>query len=218
MPKAIAFVAALFLAGAAHADEVKWRHDYNAARREATATGRPLFLDFGSENCVWCRRLDASTFRSPNIVKMLNERFIPVKVDGNENERLTQSLGVTAFPTLVMATAEGKIIDRHGGYLDPAAMAAFLGKAPPAPQVAAPAAPRPVVADDLALARRDFEAGRYLVCLEKCRQLRGGSNAAEAERLIEQITGNPAVWQKACSQIAARLDELHPSFDAALQK
>ncbi|MGL6097907.1 MAG: thioredoxin family protein, partial [Fimbriiglobus sp.] len=50
-------------APAATAQDVRWRHDYAAARREAADSGKPLLLDFGTENCVWCRRLDATTFR-----------------------------------------------------------------------------------------------------------------------------------------------------------
>jgi len=36
--------------GAAGAQEVQWRYDYNRARREAQEKGRPLLLDFGTEH------------------------------------------------------------------------------------------------------------------------------------------------------------------------
>src|SRR5712692_986242 len=62
------------------AQEVQWRHDYTAARREAVEKSRPLFLDFGTQNCFWCRKLDVTTFRDPTIVGILNDRFIPLKV------------------------------------------------------------------------------------------------------------------------------------------
>ena len=59
-------------AGQSHAQEVKWRDDYAAARREATETGKPLLFDFGTEACVWCRKLDATTFRDPASNLLLN--------------------------------------------------------------------------------------------------------------------------------------------------
>src|SRR5438552_3978122 len=58
-----------------------WRTDYNAARREATEKKRPLLLDFVTENCFWCKKLDSTTFRDPAIVALLNEQFIPIRID-----------------------------------------------------------------------------------------------------------------------------------------
>jgi thioredoxin-like negative regulator of GroEL len=112
------------------AQEVRWRHDYSAARREATETGRPLLLDFGTEACVWCRKLDATTFRDPKVVKLLNEQFIAVKIDANREPKLTAALGVDSFPTLVLASASGKVIDRHVGYADVSQLTSLLSKAP----------------------------------------------------------------------------------------
>src|SRR4051794_16634069 len=91
-------VAAVVLAGLcgdgrAVAQDVKWRHDYAAARKEATATGRPLLLDFGTEQCVWCKKQDATTLKVPGIVDQLNGRFIPVKIDAEKDEWLARAAG-----------------------------------------------------------------------------------------------------------------------------
>ncbi len=112
------------------AQEVRWRHDYSAARREAAETGRPLLFDFGTEACVWCRKLDATTFRDPKVAKLLNDRFIPVKIDANKEPKLTAALSIDSFPTLVLASASGKVIGRHEGYADVAQLTALLNKAP----------------------------------------------------------------------------------------
>jgi hypothetical protein len=36
-----------------------------------------------SENCVYCRKQDATTFQDAGVVALLNGRFVPLKVDGN---------------------------------------------------------------------------------------------------------------------------------------
>jgi thioredoxin-related protein len=134
-----------FAGGRASAQEVRWRADYAAARKEAAETGRPLLLDFGTEACVWCRKLDATTFRDPKIVTLLNERFIPVRIDGRQEARLTAALNVTGFPTLIIATADGRVVGRSDGYADVPQLLALVGKAPAA-KPAAPSAPiAPVV-------------------------------------------------------------------------
>ncbi len=143
MPRMHLVLSAVLVIGAllsttapATAQDVRWRTDYSAARREAKETGRPLLLDFGTEGCVWCRKLDATTFRDPKMVKLLNDRFIPVKIDANKEQRLTNALGIESFPTLVLASPDGKVIGRHVGYGDVAELTALLNKAPAPPAVA----------------------------------------------------------------------------------
>jgi thioredoxin-related protein len=109
--------------------EVQWRHDYSAARHEAQAKGRPLFLDFGTQNCFWCKKLDVTTFRDPTIIGILNERFIPLKVEAEKEPNLTQTLGIQSFPTLVFAAPDGQILDMFSSYVEPAALNEHLLRA-----------------------------------------------------------------------------------------
>jgi thioredoxin-related protein len=111
--------AILALAGSLHADDVRWRSDYNIARREAIEKDRPLILDFVTQNCFWCKKLDASTFRDPTIVTVLNDRFIPLKVDAEKDPLLAQALRVNLYPTLVLASADGKILGTLEGFVTP---------------------------------------------------------------------------------------------------
>jgi thioredoxin-related protein len=105
-------------AASAHGQEVKWRYDYSAARNEAQKTGRPLFLDFSTEWCTYCKKLDVTTFRDPTVLQALNEQFIPVKLDGNREKRLVDYLKIQAYPTLIMAGPDGKILKTIEGYVD----------------------------------------------------------------------------------------------------
>src|SRR5438067_13820048 len=85
------------------AAEVQWRTDYNLARKEALTKNRPLLLDFGTPQCFWCQRLDVTTFRDPQVVDVLNEQFIPLKVEAARDPRLTEALRIQSYPTLVLA-------------------------------------------------------------------------------------------------------------------
>jgi thioredoxin-related protein len=108
------------LAGAAPAQQIEWRKGYNAARKEAEEKNRPLLLDFGTEECFWCRKLDMTTFREPKIVELLNERFIPLKVDVYRESALAEILRIQSYPTLVLASPDGKILGTLEGYLEAA--------------------------------------------------------------------------------------------------
>ncbi len=113
----------------AHAEEVDWRADYNAARKEATEKGRPILLDFGYEGCTFCRKLDATTFRDPEIVKVLNNKFIPLRIDIEKDPRhLAEQLGLQKYPTIVFATPDGHVLGTIEGYQEPGPFQENLGR------------------------------------------------------------------------------------------
>jgi tetratricopeptide (TPR) repeat protein len=111
------------------AEEIEWRTDYNKARQEAIDKGRPLLLDFGTENCFYCKKLDATTFREPAVVALLNKKFIPLKIDANRNMALADALRVDRFPTLVLAAPDGKILATQEGYIEAARCQELLQRA-----------------------------------------------------------------------------------------
>jgi thioredoxin-like negative regulator of GroEL len=113
----------------AAAQAVNWRDDYKKAREEAVQTGRPLLLDFGTENCYWCKQLDQKTFRDPAVVNLLNERFIPLKIDGDRSPALAAALRVQKYPTLVIAAPGGAVLNYQEGFLEPAALAELMHNA-----------------------------------------------------------------------------------------
>ena len=211
--------AVVFFAGSAPAQDVKWRHDYSAARKEATASGKPMLLDFGTEACTWCKKLDATTFRNPAIVAALNDHFIPVKIDAEREAKLTEAVKVDSFPTLLLVSADGKIVGRHVGYADVAQMNGLLAKAPGAEKPAKPqAAPSPA-AELLAGAKADHDAGKYLACLERCEHISaafpGTPEAAAARELAKQVAADPAKWNRVTTQVDTDLAALRNTLNAA---
>ena len=118
-PAAIAGMLVLVLSPARGADkQVEWRADYDTARKEAADKGRPLFLEFQTEECFHCRRLENGPFRDPAVVSLLNERYIPLRVDAAKSPRLTDALRIQAYPTMIIAAADGKIIAFVEGYVE----------------------------------------------------------------------------------------------------
>src|SRR5215213_668949 len=118
-PAAIAGMLVLVLAPARGADkQVEWRADYDTARKEAADKARPLFLEFQTDECYHCRRLENGPFRDPAVVNLLNERYVPLRVDAAKSPRLTEALRIQAYPTMIIAAADGKILAFLEGYQD----------------------------------------------------------------------------------------------------
>jgi thioredoxin-like negative regulator of GroEL len=103
---------------AVQAQEVEWRLDYGKAIQEAAEKNRPLVIDVGTEHCHFCKQLDVRTFKDPAVVALLNERCIPLKIDAGEHARLAEALHVEYYPTLVFASAKGKILGYQQGFIE----------------------------------------------------------------------------------------------------
>src|SRR5262249_39144023 len=97
--------------------------------REALEKGRPLVLDFGTAFCYWCKRLDETTFRDATVVGVMNERFIPLKIDAEKEAGLAQFLRIQSYPTVVLASPDGKILGTHEGYMEPGRFHELLRRA-----------------------------------------------------------------------------------------
>jgi len=100
--------------------EVAWCRDYRTAWEASRASGRPLLIDFGTEACIWCKKLDATTLRDPAVVEMLNAGFVAVQVNAHHEPGLARALRVHSFPTIVLAGPDGTVLDQVVGYTDAA--------------------------------------------------------------------------------------------------
>lgn len=50
---------------------------------------RKIFIDFYTDWCGWCKRMDAQTFAHPIIAAYLNKHFYAVKIDAEQSEPIT---------------------------------------------------------------------------------------------------------------------------------
>jgi thioredoxin-related protein/TolA-binding protein len=124
----LAAAGVLFGARSVCAEEVEWRTDYRKARQEAAEKDRPLVVDVGTEQCYWCKQLDQRTFQDPSIITLMNERFIPLRVNAQLTPELAQALRIQSYPTIVFANAEGKILGYQEGFVEAPRMKELLQK------------------------------------------------------------------------------------------
>lgn len=122
------WLVALFLPGASRAQEIQWRQDYAQARKEAQDKVRLLVIDLGTENCFWCKQLDARTFTDPEVAALLNDKCIPLRISAESNPRLVEALRIQSYPTLVFAAPDGKILGYQEGFLEAPALKQQLSK------------------------------------------------------------------------------------------
>jgi thiol-disulfide isomerase/thioredoxin len=105
-----------------------WMTDYNAAKAQAVAENKPLLLDFtGSDWCPPCMMLEREVFSKKAFLDFAEENLILVKLDfprgkdqpaelKAQNEALAQRYQIEGFPTVMIFSPEGQLIERETGY------------------------------------------------------------------------------------------------------
>lgn len=103
---------------------VAWRPREKAAAA-ARSEGKPVLYDFTAAWCVPCHRLDTEGWGDPRVASLVNGSYLPARVVDREREdgknpaaieELQRRYSVRAFPTLVVADADGREIAKLEGY------------------------------------------------------------------------------------------------------
>jgi thioredoxin-related protein len=98
--------------------EVVWRTDYAAARKEAQEKGLPIVLVISSDNCFYCRKLEAGPLKDPSVTQLIASNFIPLKLNASHAPDIAKALKVNLYPTTVLAGPDGKIHAFIEGYIE----------------------------------------------------------------------------------------------------
>jgi uncharacterized protein YyaL (SSP411 family) len=72
-----------YLRSAAH-QPIDWYEWGDEAFSHAKSQDKPILLDIGAVWCHWCHVIDRESYENPAIAKIINELFVPVKVDRDE--------------------------------------------------------------------------------------------------------------------------------------
>ena len=69
------------------ATQVNWL-TVQEAEKKMKENPKKLFVDLYTSWCGWCKRMDATTFKDPTVVKMLNEDYYAVKFNAETKETI----------------------------------------------------------------------------------------------------------------------------------
>lgn len=149
-----ALVLSVLLALPAAAQEgIRWQQDIEGAKTLARQSGRLVLIHFWTPECGPCKTLDQNVFNQPGVAGAVETRFVPVKLNANENSAIAEGFGITRVPTDILLTADGRVIGKiispptPAGYVAEvtkvAAQYQYSGQSGSAFDAAAAAAPSP---------------------------------------------------------------------------
>lgn len=119
---------------------IEWLTFEEAVKRNEK-TPKKFIIDVYTDWCGWCKRMDATTFVDPVIVKNIKENYYAVKMDGEQKEDITfmgrtykyiaqgrrgyhelpaeLMNGKMSYPTIVFLDEQYNIIQPIPGYRQP---------------------------------------------------------------------------------------------------
>ena len=122
---------------------IQWESDLRAAHARAQQENKHLLLHFYSDNCVWCDRLEAGAFKSPQVIDSINQNYVALKIHAGQNPSLAKTFRVSSFPTDVIVTTQGTALAHGTSPQAPDRYIAMLAQHLPPQQTAPPTQPAP---------------------------------------------------------------------------
>ena len=84
---------------------------------------KPMVVMFTSEHCSYCQKMLSETYGHPAIVQMLAGQTETVLAHAEDYPDLTKKLGIRGYPTTLLISPQGEVLDIMRGYVAPKAFA-----------------------------------------------------------------------------------------------
>jgi len=118
--------------------QVKWL-GFNDALAKAKSEDKPIFVEFYTDWCPYCKKFQRETIRNQKVAAMLAENFAYVRINAEDsknrvkfdgksysNVELTQAFGITSYPSLVFLDSKSHPITMLSGFVPPDQFAIVL--------------------------------------------------------------------------------------------
>ena len=104
---------------------VHWLTWSTDAFARARADDKPVLLSIAASWCETCRLMDDTTYADPAVAALVNESFVPIRVDADRRPDIGERYSLGGWPTTAFLTADGAILG-GGTYVPLERMAAVL--------------------------------------------------------------------------------------------
>ena len=97
--QAVAWVAMVSCCSSAVADPVAWRTNINDAMRDAVQENKLILIHFWDHGCPPCLQLEKTVFQQAEFSQVIQEHYIPVKINVSDSPRLRKQYRIRRWPT-----------------------------------------------------------------------------------------------------------------------
>lgn len=104
-------------------------HNLDEGLKQASQDEKHLYIEFMADWCGWCRKLEKDVYTNQNIIDLLNNDFIAVRINGDSKEEIKykgelisqqilakKEFSVNVFPTMWILKPDGSKLTMLRGY------------------------------------------------------------------------------------------------------
>ena len=107
------------------ANEIQWQEWGTPAFAAAKEQAKPVLLAISAVWCHWCHVMDETTYSDSGVIRLINERFVPVRVDNDQRPDVNARYNMGGWPTTALLSPDGEILF-GGTYMPPDTMRQVL--------------------------------------------------------------------------------------------
>lgn len=95
--------------------EIAWNDTFAEAQAKAKKESKPMLVLITSEQCRWCRKLEATTLQDEAVIARINSQFKAVHVTRDKSV-YPKNLSAKMVPMSYFLDGDGKVIYSIPGY------------------------------------------------------------------------------------------------------
>lgn len=107
------------------ANEINWREWGQEAFKEAKDNDKLILLSISAVWCHWCHVMDETSYSYKPNINLINDQFIPIRVDNDKRPDVNKLFNMGGWPTTVVLTPDGDILN-GGTYMPEKTLYSFL--------------------------------------------------------------------------------------------
>ncbi|RMF37194.1 MAG: thioredoxin family protein [Planctomycetota bacterium] len=111
------------------AADIAWTNDPQHAVDVAHQSGRMILVSVGADWCHFCKKMERESWTDRSVAAIVARSYVPLRLQDEQHAELIRALGVHAFPTTLVFTADRRLVARVEGYVDASKLASLLDRA-----------------------------------------------------------------------------------------
>ncbi|MFP4531359.1 MAG: thioredoxin family protein [Desulfobacterales bacterium] len=104
--------------GLASNAEINWT-SYQSGMEKIADENKKGFIHFYTDWCTYCKLMDQKTFSDDSVIAFLNENFVSIRVDAEEQQSVAKKYGASSFPTNGFIAEDQSEIGKRPGFIPP---------------------------------------------------------------------------------------------------
>jgi hypothetical protein len=92
------------------AAEIHWNEWSGAAFDRAQREDKPILLGISAVWCHWCHVMDETSYSEPEIIGLINDRFVAIRVDNDQRPDINARYNMGGWPTTAFLTPGGEVM------------------------------------------------------------------------------------------------------------